>query len=111
MGRSVAGRWQPERQIRRVGADFEEPVVLRDALAPGGGAGFDLAAARTDGQVGDEGVRGFPRPVRDHRAIPGVAAHPQRLKGLGDRADLVDLDQCGVADLGAHRERDDVRGW
>lgn len=51
---------QAEPKARVVPLDGEQPVVLGDALPPGGRAGLDLAAPRGDGQVGDEGVGGLP---------------------------------------------------
>ena len=39
--------------------DAEELVVFGDAVGAAGGAGFDLAGAGADGEVGDEGVFGF----------------------------------------------------
>ena len=91
---------QPERKVRWR-RRFRELVVFGDPFSAGRGAGLDLAAARAHGQVGDECVARFARPVRDHRAVAGLAAHPKCLKGFRHRADLVDLDEGGVADTGA----------
>ena len=44
-----------ELQLWCVVSDLEQPVVLRDPFTAGGGAGLELPAAGTDGQVGDEG--------------------------------------------------------
>src|SRR5512132_4218435 len=43
--------------------DAQQLVVLRDAIRPARRAGLDLAGARRDGEVGDEGVLGLARAV------------------------------------------------
>ena len=63
------GREGVEAGIGRVGAelfgDSEQAVVFLGAIGTAGGAGLDLGGRRAHGQVGDEGIRRFPRPVRD----------------------------------------------
>lgn len=44
----------------------------------------------------------------DHLRVPCFTAGLHRLQGLGDRADLVYLDQCSVADAVLDRVGDDV---
>jgi hypothetical protein len=46
----------------RCGGDLHQPVVLGHALAAGGGAGLQVAAAGAHGQVGDEVILGFAGP-------------------------------------------------
>ena len=55
----------------RAGGDLQEPVVFGDALAAGGGAGLEVAAAGADGEVGDEGVFGLAGAVGDELPVPG----------------------------------------
>ena len=50
-----------------------------------------------DREVGDEGVLGLARAVRDHRRVARAAGQVHRGERLRERADLVDLDQQGVA--------------
>src|SRR5438128_1389698 len=47
----------------------QELVVFGDAIAAGGGAGFDLAAVGGDGEIGDGGVLGFAGAMREDRAV------------------------------------------
>ena len=46
-------------QVRVVGADLHEPVVLGDSFTAGGRSGLELAAPGTYREVGDEGVGGL----------------------------------------------------
>src|SRR5450759_2551546 len=92
---------------RRV--DLQQPVVLRDALPAGRRSRLELAATGADGQVGDEAVVGLTGPVRHHLCVPGFPAEVHRLEGLADGPDLVQLDQCGVADLAPDGLGDDRR--
>src|SRR5262245_54548152 len=76
--------------------DAQELVVLRGALAARERPRLDLSRVDADREVGDEGVLGFTRPVRDHRAVASPLGQLDRLERLGERADLVDLDEHGV---------------
>ena len=51
------------------------------------------------GEVGDEGVFGFAGAVADDAGVAEAAGQFDGFEGLGDGADLVDLDQDGVGDL------------
>src|SRR5512142_2865046 len=73
--------------------DAEQLVVLGDAVGAGGRAGLDLAAVAGHGQVGDGGVLGLARAVAHHAGVPGAVGHADGLEGLGERPDLVHLDQ------------------
>src|SRR5664280_1045690 len=73
-------------QVRVVGADLHEPVVLGDSFTAGGCSGLELAAPGTDGEVCDEGVGGLTRAVGDHLGVPGPVADGPGLKGLADGA-------------------------
>src|ERR1700712_2606987 len=77
--------------------DPEKAVVLGDPVRARGGAGLDLAGAGGDREVGDRRVLGLSGAVRDHRRVAGVAGDPDRLQGLAQGADLVDLDEDRVA--------------
>src|SRR5262245_52956548 len=46
-------------------------VVFCDAVGAGGGAGLDLARARGDGEVSDEGVFGFAAAMRNDGVVAG----------------------------------------
>ncbi len=61
-------------------------------------AGLDLARVGRDREVGDERVLGLARAVRDDRGVAGVLRGADRVERLGERADLVDLDQDRVGD-------------
>src|SRR5436190_16776178 len=78
--------------------DLQEAVVLGHAFAAGRGTGLEVATAGADGQVGDEVVLGFAGAVRDEPPVAGLAADGHGFEGLGHGADLVELDQRGVAD-------------
>ena len=76
--------------------DAQQPVVLGDALAAGRRAGLDLAGARRDDEVGDGRVLGLAAAMADDRRPAGLLRHLDAVQRLGERADLVELDQDGV---------------
>src|SRR3972149_6351562 len=61
-------------------------------------------------EVRDEGVLGFARAVRDDGAVAAALGEVDALEGLGERADLVQLDEDRVGDplLDPAREALDV---
>src|ERR1035438_8495431 len=73
--------------ISRLGAqltfDLEKAVVLRDALAAAGGACLDLAHPRSDRKIGNAGVVGLSRTMRDDRSIAVLPCHLDAFKRLG----------------------------
>src|SRR5688500_15648581 len=77
--------------------DAQQLVVLGDAIGAARAAGLDLAGARGHGEVGNERVLGLAAAVADDVAEARAASHLDRLERLGQRADLIDLDQDGVA--------------
>ena len=79
--------------------DAEELVVLGDALSAVGGAGFDLASIQSDDEVGDGGVSGLARTVGDNSGPAGVLGHLDGFDGLGEGADLIELDEDGVSSV------------
>ena len=85
--------WSPE-----VLLDAQQLVVLGDAVGAGQRAGLDLPAVGGHGEVGDGRVLGLARAVADHRGVAGARGHLDGVEGLGQRADLVDLDQDRVGD-------------
>src|SRR5690606_25415035 len=78
--------------------DAQELVVLRDAVRAARAARLDLPAARRDGQVRDERVLRLAGAMRDDEAVAVAAGEVDRVERLGQRADLVDLDQDRVGD-------------
>ena len=76
--------------------DAQQLVVLGDALGAGRGAGLDLAAVGGDGQVGDGDVLGLAGAVRHHALVAVALGQLDGVQGLGQRADLVDLDEQRV---------------
>ena len=62
------------------------------------GAGLDLAEVQRDGQIGDERVFGLARAVRHDAGVAGAKRHLHAVERLGQRADLVDLDEHAVRD-------------
>mmetsp|Transcript_12165 Transcript_12165/g.36664 ORF Transcript_12165/g.36664 Transcript_12165/m.36664 type:complete len:247 (+) Transcript_12165:149-889(+) len=77
--------------------DAEELVVFGGAFAAAGGAGFDLAGAEADGDVGDEGVFGFAGAVGSHDAPAVGLGELDGVDGLRESADLVDFEEERVA--------------
>jgi len=82
--------------------DPHELIVFADAVGARHGAGLDLAGLASHDEVGDKGVLGLARAVGDDGGVIGLLGHVDGLDGLGDGADLVDLDQDRVA--GAHAD-------
>src|SRR5207244_7015251 len=78
--------------------DPQELVVLGDAVAARGGAGFDLARFPSDREVRDGGVLGLAGAVADDRRVAAAEREPHGLRRLGQGADLVHLDEDGVGD-------------
>mmetsp|Transcript_13132 Transcript_13132/g.55007 ORF Transcript_13132/g.55007 Transcript_13132/m.55007 type:complete len:343 (+) Transcript_13132:888-1916(+) len=79
--------------------DTQQLVVLGKALGAAGRAGLDLAGGEAHGEVSNESVLSLAGAVRGHDAPAGALGHLHGLDGLGDRTDLVDLQQQRVARL------------
>ena len=77
--------------------DPQQPVVFLHPLGAAGGAGLDLAGIQGCGQVGDGGVAGLAGAVGDDGGVPGAVGQLDGLQGLGEGADLVELDEDGIA--------------
>src|SRR5207245_9733809 len=66
------------------------------AVRARGAAGLDLPHPGPHGQVGDEGVLRLAGAVRDHGAVSVGAGVRDALQRLGERADLIPLDEDRV---------------
>src|ERR1051325_1190430 len=86
------------RRVAQLLLDAQELVVLGDAVAARGRAGLDLPRVRGHGEVGDGGVLGLAGAMRDDVAVAGALGHLDRVERLGERADLIQLDENRVAD-------------
>ena len=76
--------------------DADELVVLGHAVGPAGGAGLDLAGVAGHGQIGDGHVLGLAGAVAHDAGVAGLLGHLDGLERLGERADLVHLDENGA---------------
>src|SRR5262245_45847520 len=81
---------QVPRPAAELALDPEQPVVLRDPLAPRGRPGLDLTGAHRHDEVGDRGVLGLARAVRHDRGPARAPGQVDRLDRLGQRPDLVE---------------------
>mmetsp|Transcript_38092 Transcript_38092/g.76335 ORF Transcript_38092/g.76335 Transcript_38092/m.76335 type:complete len:202 (-) Transcript_38092:853-1458(-) len=79
--------------------DAQQLIVLGETLGAAGRAGLDLACAEADGEVGDVGILGLTGPVRSHHAPARCLGILDGLDRLGNRSDLVDLEQQSVGCL------------
>ena len=77
--------------------DAEQLVVLCNTLGTAGSTGLDLAGVQSNSQVGDGGVLGLAGTVRGDSSVASLVSHLDGLQGLGDGADLVQLNQDSVA--------------
>ncbi|GBE58766.1 phosphopyruvate hydratase, putative [Babesia ovata] len=77
----------------------DQLVVLGVALAAAWGTSFDLASAEGDDKVGNEGVLSLAGPVGNHHTPAVGVTQKAGVDGLGDRSDLVHLQQKSVASL------------
>merc|ERR1719240_1843304 len=88
--------------IAKLLLDAKELVVLGEALRPARRARLDLAGAKADHQIRDEGVLRLPGAVRHHDSPALVLAHLASLDSLRDGPDLVHLQEKGIARLLLH---------
>jgi hypothetical protein len=79
--------------------DAEDLVELRKTLRSGWGTSLDLSSTETNNDVGNGDIFGLTGAVRDHDAPAGTKGILGSLDGLGDCADLVDLQQKCVTRL------------
>merc|ERR1719240_107577 len=85
--------------IAKLLLDTKELVVLGEALRPARRARLDLAGAKADHQIRDEGVLRLPGAVRHHDSPALVLAHLASLDRLRNRPDLVHLQEERIARL------------
>ena len=85
-----------ERQVGFGFGDAEEFVVFGDAFGAGEWAGFDLAGAEADGEVGDAYVFGFAGAVAHNGVEVVLLGKLDGGDGFGEGADLVGFDENGV---------------
>ena len=64
----------------------------------GEAAGLDLAGVRRHREIGDRRVLGLAGAMADDRRVAGAVRDLHHLERLGERADLVELDQDRVGD-------------
>ena len=74
-------------------------IVLGDPVGAGWGAGFDLPGIGCHHDVGNRRVLGLAGAVRDNGGVTCLLGKLNRGQRLGQRANLVDLDQNGVSGL------------
>src|SRR5438067_8387039 len=98
-GRASQAVQLPARVVRRVAqllGDAQQLVVLRDAVGARRAPGLDLPYSGRHGEVGDEGILRLAGAVRDHGAVSVGTRVRDALQRLGERPDLVQLDQDRV---------------
>src|SRR6516225_4294874 len=76
--------------------DPQQLIVFRGAVGARERAGFDLAAVGRHCKVGDGRILGFAGAMRHDGGIARLERELDGGKGLGQGADLVDLDQDGI---------------
>lgn len=79
--------------------DAEDLVELSKTLRAGRGTGLDLAGAETDSDVSNSDILSLTGAVRDHDTPAVGVGVLGGLDGLGESADLVDLEEESVARL------------
>ncbi len=99
------------RHARHLLFDPKKLVVLGDSVASRKRTGLDLPGVGRDGDVRDRRVLGLAAPVRDDVGVTGAFGHVDHLKRLGERSDLVELDQNRVADSFIDTALQADRGW
>lgn len=77
----------------------QELVVLGQPLAAAWGASFDLAGSQSNYEISNERVFSLAGTVRNHHSPTVMKALLSCFDGFGETADLVDLQQQGIACL------------
>src|SRR5271170_7925379 len=80
-------------RVAQLEADAKELVILGDAIRTRQAARLDLPCVRRHGKVGNERILGLARSMADDRAIPALGSHADAIERLGQRTDLVELDE------------------
>jgi len=78
--------------------DPEQLIVFGHAIGAAERTGFDLTGVGGHRNVADGGVFGFARAMADHGGVTVFLGQFDGVHGLGQRPDLVDLDQDRVGD-------------
>src|SRR5690606_27280995 len=89
--------------------DAQELIILREPIRSTQRAGLDLRRARRDRDVRDRRVLGLAGAMRHDGRVARIHRHVDRRERLGQRADLVRLDQDAVRDLVRDAAREDLR--
>src|SRR5579883_490125 len=76
--------------------DAQQLVVFRGAVGARERSGLDLPAIGGDREIGDGGVFRLAGAMRHHGSVAGLVGHLDGRERLGQRADLVDLDEDGI---------------
>src|SRR5579872_222468 len=84
--------------LAKLPLDAEELVKLRHPFAAARRARLNMARARCDREVGNEGIFRLARTVRNKASVPIGACQLDRVQRLGNRPDLVELDENRVCD-------------
>mmetsp|Transcript_11197 Transcript_11197/g.30124 ORF Transcript_11197/g.30124 Transcript_11197/m.30124 type:complete len:261 (-) Transcript_11197:718-1500(-) len=96
--------------VRNAGPELffnaQQLIILRKSLGAAWRARLDLTCAKPDNQIGNETVLSLARAMADHDAPILRAAHVVGLDRLGNRADLVDLQQQRIAGVLIKRHLD-----
>src|SRR6516225_1058352 len=87
------------RRLTEVLFEAQQLIVLGDAVRAADRACLDLAGVGGHGNVGDGRVLGFAAAVADDRSEVVAPRQFDGVERLGQRADLVHLDQDAVARL------------
>ena len=72
-------------------------IIFLHALRTAGSAGLDLAGVQSHGQICDGCVSGLAGTVGGNGSVAGLMGHFDGFQGFGYGADLVELNQDGVA--------------
>src|SRR5690554_1468459 len=78
--------------------DAQKLVIFGDSIRARQASGLDLTGTGGDRKAGDEGIFGLAGAMADYAGIAGARRQIDGIERLGDRADLVDLDENGVGD-------------
>ena len=77
--------------------DAEQLVVLCHTFRTAGSTSLDLAGIQCNCQISNGRICGFAGTVRRNCSVACIVSHLDRFQCFGNRTDLVQLDQNGVA--------------
>lgn len=81
--------------------DAQQLVVLGGAFAAAGRTCFDLSGTAGNRKVGNDTVLGLAGAVGEDGSVSGTLCQPSRLQRLGERPDLIGLEQDSVGSFHA----------